>query len=141
VQEPVAVILQAGAEGGDVTLVGRRAESGEWQFARITDDQTEALFGESGVEATPPPAPESLNWVDSWEEGLRLMDRYPWARLHPVAVHPEFAERVRAAVDERLADVDEASAERAWERWERLFRRMEGKGTWWIRNETKQDSF
>ena len=119
----IVVILEVGAEGGAVTLVGRRVESGEWQFARITDDQTEALFGESGVEVTPPPALESLKWVDSWEEGLRLMDRYPWVRLHPVAVHPEFAERVRAAVDERLAALGPGgSTEYRREKWERLFK-------------------
>ena len=42
------VVLKVGAEGGDVTLVGRRALDGAWQFARATVDQTEALFGEGG---------------------------------------------------------------------------------------------
>jgi hypothetical protein len=114
------VVLQAGAEGGDVTLIGQTTVAGAWSFARVTNDQTEALFGDSGVEITPPPALKPEDWVDGWDEGLRLMDRYQWARLHPLYVHPAFVERVRAAVEERLADVDSESAERAREKWERL---------------------
>ena len=41
------------------------------------------------------------------------MDRYRWARLHPLAVHPEFVERVRAAVEERLANVSRRTFDRA----------------------------
>jgi len=117
------VIVQAGAEGGDVTLIGRTTDAGAWQFARVTDDQTEALFGDSGVEITAPPPLKPDDWVDSWIDALRLMDRYKWARLHPLCVHPEFVERVRAAVEERLADVHADSAERAREKWERLLRK------------------
>ena len=40
------------------------------------------------------------------EEGLRLMDRYPWARLHPIAVHPEFVERVRVVERELIESPD-----------------------------------
>ena len=75
----------------------------QWQFARVTVDQTEALLGETGDGVVRRPPVENLEWVASWEEGLQLLDRYPWARLHPVAVHPEFVERVRVAVEERLA--------------------------------------
>jgi hypothetical protein len=31
--------------------------------------------------------------VNSWEAALRLIDRYPWHRLYPLTVHPEFCER------------------------------------------------
>ena len=115
------VILRVGAEGGDVTLIGRAGEDGAWQFARITVDQTEALFGDEDVPITAPDL-TSLVWVDGWEAGLSLMDRYPWVRLHPVYVHPEFVERVRAAVEQRLARESSASdVEDLRERWERRF--------------------
>ena len=61
----------------------------------------------------------------SWQEALRLLDRYPWARPYPVAVHPEFVERVRVAVaEERLAVVRQGSdTERVRGKWERLLGR------------------
>jgi hypothetical protein len=118
------VILRAGAEGGDVTLIGRTTDAGTWAFARVTDDQTEALFGESGVQIEAPPAPKPDDWVESWDDGLRLMDRYKWARLHPLYVHPAFVERVRVAVEARLAkEPQDRWTEYAREKWEGLFSR------------------
>jgi len=66
------------------------------------------------------PSLHNLERVDSWEEGLRLMNRYPWVRLYPVTVHPEFVERVRVEVEERLAQAENPRAEYAREKWERV---------------------
>jgi len=119
------VILQAGAEGGDVTLIGRTTDAGTWVFARVTDDQTEALFGDSGVELEAPPALKPDDGVESWDEALRLMDRYRWVLLHPLKVHPAFVDRVREAVEARLAQLPADSiAEQARGKWERLFERQ-----------------
>lgn len=100
-------VLQVGAEGGDVTLVGRRRPYGAWQFALASLD--------------------SLEWVENWDEALQLMDRHPWARLHPLQLHPAFVERVRLAVDARLTRAPTNRFTRySRERWESLFRRTEG---------------
>ena len=121
----VVTVLQVGAEGGDVTLFGRRRSDGEWQFARVTNDQSWLLLGEVGVAVNPTPAIDSLNWVGSWDEALQLMDRYPWARLHPVQVHPAFLERVRLAIDARLVRVPpDRFSEYAREKWDSLFQRI-----------------
>ena len=118
------MILKVGAAGGSVTLLGRRGDGEQWQFARVTVDQTEALLGETGDGVVRAPSVENLEWVGCWEEGIRLMDRYPWARLHPIAVHPEFVERVRVAVEERLAgERQHRSVERERGQWERLLGR------------------
>lgn len=118
------VILKVGAAGGSVTLVGRKAGATTWQFARITVDQSEDLLGEADGKVPGPPAPTALEWVASWEEALQLMDRYPWARLHPLAVHPEFAERVRVAMEKRLAVQPQGSdTERVRGKWERVLGR------------------
>jgi len=114
------VVLEVGAEGGSLTLIGRENDDGAWRFARITIDQTEALFGEVDVPTTAPDF-ATLVWVDGWEAGLALMDRYPWVRLSPQYVHPDFVERVRAAVEERLKDVDPDGAERVRGNWEWRF--------------------
>jgi hypothetical protein len=117
-------VLQVGAEGGDVTLFGRRRSDGEWQFARVTNDQSYALLGEVDFAASPTPAIDSLKWVESWDEALQLMDRYPWARLHPVQVHPAFLEHVRLAVDARLVRAPpDRFTEYAREKWDSLFQR------------------
>jgi hypothetical protein len=64
--------------------------------------------------------------VENWDEALQLMDRYPWARLHPVQVHPAFFERVRLAVDARLVRAPpDRFTEYAREKWDSLFRRIE----------------
>jgi hypothetical protein len=114
------VVVEVGAEGGSLTLIGREGEGGAWRFARITIDQTEALFGETDVPSTAPDL-TTLVWVDSWEAGLSLMDRYPWVRLSPQYVHPDFVERVKTAIEERLRDVDPDGAERVRGRWEWRF--------------------
>ncbi len=121
------VVLEVGAEGGSLTLIGRENDDGTWRFARITNDQTWALFGDEDVPVTVPDL-TSLTWVDDWEAGLRLMDRYPWVRLSPQYVHPEFVEPVRAAVEERLRDVDPQGAERTRGNWEWRFEQaLEGR--------------
>lgn len=116
------VVLEVGAEGVSLTLIGREKDDGAWRFARIANDQSEALFGEADVPITAPDL-TTLDWVHGWEAGLSLMDRYPWVRLHPVYVHPEFVEPVRVAVQQRLADVDPSTAEDVRARWERGFER------------------
>ena len=88
-------VLEVGAEGGSVTLVGRRFASGAWQFARITADQTEALYGEADVELPEPPSVDMLEWVEEWDAGLQLINRYPWAKSYPLEVHAAFRESVR----------------------------------------------
>ena len=119
-------VLQAGAEGGDVRLVGRRRVDGAWQFACVTDDQSEVLLGTVDGSVSPSPALDSLQWVESWDEALQLMDRYPWARLLPLQVHPAFVERVRQAVDARLAGAQpDRCTVSAREKWASLFRRIE----------------
>jgi hypothetical protein len=114
------VVLEVGAEGGSVTLIGRENDDGEWRFARITIDQSWALFGEVDVPINAPDL-TSLEWVDGWAAGLSLMDRYPWVRLSPQYVHPEFVERVKTALEERLASVDAGTAEDVRERWGQVF--------------------
>jgi hypothetical protein len=58
--------------------------------------------------------------VNSWEAALRLMDRYPWHRLFPLKVHPEFCEQVWAAVQDRFASDRRPREESQLERWREL---------------------
>jgi hypothetical protein len=46
------------------------------------------------------------DWVDTWEGGLALLDKYPWYLFVPLRVHPDFASEIWLAVQERF-DADE----------------------------------
>ena len=58
-------------------------------------------------------------WIDSFDRALALFDRYPWHRLYPVEVHPEFEARIWAAVQERYR-TDTRGGPRRLDRWQRL---------------------
>jgi hypothetical protein len=110
------VVAKVGAAGGDVTLLGRKGPDAAWKFKRVTEDQTEMLFGEAETSMH-----VESEWVDGWEAALRLMDRYPWAMLHALEVHVDFSERVRVAVEGRLTKQEPSRhVKRALERWERV---------------------
>jgi hypothetical protein len=103
------VILQVGAEGGAITLYGIREGSG-WRYSPLVIDQTPSLLDEPEIRR------ESAV-VQSWQAALRLVDEYPWHRLAPLTVHPEFRERIWAAVQQRFRN---ASDRGHHERWRKL---------------------
>jgi hypothetical protein len=89
------VILRVGAEGGSVTLHGVRTEDG-WRFQRSVVDQTPWMLDEAEIR-------HDSQFTSSWDEALALLDRYPWQRLFPIRVHPEFRQVVWSAVQTRYA--------------------------------------
>lgn len=113
-------IIHVGAEGGSLTLWGRRVRGG-WEFAREVIDQSWAFLDED--DAPPRPPKRRLVWLRDWDAALAAFDRYPWAMLHAVAVHPEFVEQVRAAVAARLDDARSAHAKHQRARWNALLAR------------------
>jgi hypothetical protein len=94
------VVLEVGAEGGSITLYGLRTNQG-WVFSRKVIDQTPELIDEQSI-AT------NSECVGPWEAALGLLDRYPWPRLYPISVHPEFRDRVWSAVQDKLDGDEEA---------------------------------
>ena len=110
------VILEVGAEGGAITLYGVRDPEG-WRYSTSVIDQTPALlpdeFDEPGIR-------KDSEVVNSWEAALRLIDRYPWHRLYPLTVHPEFCEPVWAAVQNRFGSGRRPEKDRQLERWREL---------------------
>lgn len=102
------VILIAGVEGGGVMVYGRRTAEG-WIFEDSYADHTPLFLDEDPIE-TPPQT------TCTWEATLDFLDDHRWHRLPPIKVHPEFCERVFAAVAVRLAaDPDERPG--VLERW------------------------
>jgi hypothetical protein len=74
------LIVEVRAEGGAVGLAGRQDDAGAWAFRLASLDGP---------------------IVGSWEEGLQLFDRYPWAELEPIYVRPDFRNEVLDAVRAR----------------------------------------
>ena len=93
-------LLEVGGEGGSLTVEGVCDAVGRWRFRARRGEYlfVDLLPGEISVRE----AGSTGGWTESWEEVLGQLDRYPWARLSPRVVHQEFAERVLAAVRERL---------------------------------------
>lgn len=90
----VETILEVGAEGGSITLEGRRDAAGVWRFRVVTNEGGLGdLLGEEldQVLGAGPP------W-ESWEGALTQLDRYPWPRLWPIGIHAEFEEAILNAV-------------------------------------------
>jgi hypothetical protein len=125
------VIARIGAEGGDLTLIGQKTE-GAWRFRLQTHDCSAALLDEDDAAGLPTGATPSP-WVNTWADAVALLDRYPWAELFPLAVHPEFREQVWTEVKRRIDDhlpkvVHEEENESDWaddaqrtrDRWRRL---------------------
>lgn len=89
------VIVKVGAEGGSLTLYGARTVDG-WRFALEVIDQAPELVEEDWIV-------HSSSAVDSLEDALALFDEYPWSRLHPLKIHPDFRVAILMAVEERDA--------------------------------------
>ena len=95
------IIIKIGAEGGSITLYGFRAQRG-WLFSRKVIDWTPELVDEEHIR-------RKSAIVDSWEAALELLDQYPWCRLYPISIHPDFRQKIWIAVQERLHDTSEIS--------------------------------
>ncbi|MDB5758868.1 MAG: hypothetical protein JWM30_2157 [Burkholderia sp.] len=87
------VILNAGIEGGSITLCGQYNGKG-WIFKKDIADQTPMLIDE-------PASYSCSEQMYSWEEALEVLDSHPWHLFYPLEVHPVFRGAVLAAVVRR----------------------------------------
>lgn len=91
------VVLHVGAEGGAIRLIAQELTSG-WRYRCTMLDQTDLWLEEGGAEIR-----RQSKWIYAWNDALAALDRYPWAHLRPLAVNPQFADRVLVEVEKRLA--------------------------------------
>jgi hypothetical protein len=113
------VIVKIGAEGGSITLHGIRTKRC-WVFSREVIDQTPELIDEEWIQ-------HNSTVVDNWEAALNLLDQYPWFRLYPICIHPEFRRKLWLAVQERLQNDTERS-KFMLRRWRELCEGFSGEG-------------
>jgi hypothetical protein len=112
-------IIEIGAEGGSITLFGFKTANGAWHFSRTTRDETPTYLD---PEEGGPAINHTSAWVKTWPEALTLLDRYPWAMLSPLQIHPDFRHRVWDAVQKRLEHESGTHAKERSARWARMCR-------------------
>jgi hypothetical protein len=93
--EKSEIIVKVGAEGGDITIYGIRTKQG-WLFSREVIDQSLMLLDEGAT------IQHKSEVANSWPGALELLDQYPWHKLRPREVHPEFQDIILDAVLERF---------------------------------------
>lgn len=101
-------ILELGAEGGSLTLLGLQGSDGAWQYmlhcneaALAEEEETESATSNSAV-------------VTSWPEAIELLNKYEiWHNLYPLKVHQDFSNLVISEVRSRGGD----KAVFRWENW------------------------
>ena len=102
------IILAVGAEGGTLTLFGSKHASNAWKFWTETDETAAyELLDEEDRGSIESPVKKS-ELVTTLSEGLALLDKYPWFRLIPLQVHPEFRDAILLEVRKRGTPGDEA---------------------------------
>jgi hypothetical protein len=95
------VILEVGAEGGTLTLLGSKNDAGDWKFWTETDESaTYDLLDEEDRRGLGNPVNTSKSFA-SFPEALALLDKYPWFRLIPLQVDPEFHDAILCEVRKR----------------------------------------
>lgn len=84
------IIVEVGADGGSIALWGRNLQANSWEFWIRTDETSayDLLDVEDQQQLRSPVSTSTA--VTSFSEGIFLLDNYPWIRLTPVRVHPEF---------------------------------------------------
>ena len=102
------VIVEIGAEGGSITLLGIRSQRG-WLYSMSAEEWALEDEGGYGYDS---------NAVDTWEAALVLLDRYPWHKLYPLQVHSEFGPQIWSALEKRFGSG--ATSKSNMDRWREL---------------------
>jgi hypothetical protein len=110
------VIVEVGIELGSITLYGWR-QGDRWRYSAGTVDQTPMLLEDEFDE---PEIRKESGVFESWEAALRHLNRYPLHRFYPLTVHPEFRDRVWAAVQARFAADREHHEDGHSKRWREI---------------------
>jgi hypothetical protein len=114
----IQVIVAVGADGGSLTLQGVSEKDSRWRFRCVRNES--ALADLLPNEFSPEQLFAQGDWVTSWDDALAHLDKYRWAGLFPLTVHPLFADQIWAAVGRRLSTLDDQMRRRKLNEWKRL---------------------
>jgi hypothetical protein len=114
------VILEVGAEGGSVTVVGQPGVDSSNEYSvRLRDQSLTLLLGDEkdGLISC------DMKWTRNWAQVITTLDRWPWPMLFPLHVDPAHAERVILAVTSYRDHGGQAVSGRGLTRWSDVCRR------------------
>jgi hypothetical protein len=108
------LILEIGAEGGSIKVLGRTNTEGVAEYSVQLRDQTLTYLtaDEAGQEIC-----RDFAWTESWDTVIKTLGRWPWPMLYPLYVHPDFRERVLSAVQQYEGRDGQPARASAMERW------------------------
>lgn len=92
--EKMHLVVEILGEGGSLTLFA--STSGKPNYVLAIVDQSLAFIGE-GEEIK-----GERGRAKTWRGALKLLDNYPWHKLYPEQVAPEYRKRILAAALRRL---------------------------------------
>jgi hypothetical protein len=85
------VIIELGAEGGSLTLMGNLAVDEADSFWLNAYDCSFNTLPDENV----PPSTTVSSRVSTWDDAMALLDAYPyWTKFYPLAIHPDFKEKL-----------------------------------------------
>jgi hypothetical protein len=103
------IILKVGAAGGSLTLFGIKSPDGQWKFFQERNETAAYdLLSEEDREGLTPVS--RTPYMHSIENALLSLEQYPWFKLFPMKVHPEF-------LDEILEEVKRLGVKSEIQRW------------------------
>ena len=104
------VIIEIGAEGGSIKVLARTGADGKPEYCVMLRDQTFTFLAEDEAGNV---IKRNTEWTESWDDAVAALGRWPWPRLSPRYVDPEYRARVLAAAREYMGrdgrPVDEAA--------------------------------
>ena len=122
------MILKACGAGILITLYGIKKKTGKWKFSLERDEGTMADFLLPEDEDLLPLLYSQSEYVDTWDKGMDLLDKFPWTRFEPREVHTEFHEPVWSAVQERKPKQLKDWEHFPLEEWKQSCRKTKGGG-------------
>ena len=106
------IILDIGGAGGSITLCGVKSSKGKWKYFKESNESfVFDMLDEEDQESITPVS--RTKYVQSIEEALLLLNDYPWVKLCPMEVHPDFLDTI-------LAEVRRVGGQTEVKRWKKL---------------------
>jgi hypothetical protein len=108
------LLLRVAAEGGSIAIYGRAEGSRNQYRVGIVDQTLTFLDDEEGGAAIR----SDSGWLNTWEEAITRIGRWPWPNLYPKFVHPSIRDALLKAVQDYRDRSGRGVREEALRRWQ-----------------------